>query len=173
MNFRVIEDPIRVVRSGVNLSPANTLGGPRRPARCGPQPQGVLLVEPDSVLSGRLSAVLSAAGLKVERVTDAGAAYERLRRSPAGLVVSNVRLPDESGWLLAAKLRLSSPRPRVWLHSVDRQPWEVPFAAFIGAERLIRDRDELRPLVVRVAATEESEAAADGPDAPSRTPGQF
>ena len=114
-----------------------------------------LLVEPDERSSEQLSAMLVAAGLGVERVACAREAYVRLHRGPADLIVSNIALPDESGWLMAAKLRVADAQQRVWLYySADHQGWGRPMAAFIGVERLIRDSQELFRLATGFAAME-------------------
>jgi DNA-binding response OmpR family regulator len=111
-----------------------------------PQPiacRNVLLVEYRDEVFARLEADLSAAGVQVERATCAAGAAKAYFRSPADLFVVNVDLPDGGGWLLAAKLRLVSAAPRIWLYAPQPLPDAVAMAEYIGADGLIAYEGDL------------------------------
>lgn len=55
----------------------------------------------------------------------------------------NVDLPDGSGWLLTAKLRLASPTPPIWLYAPWPSPDAMAMAEFVGADSLIAYDGEL------------------------------
>ncbi|VAX37222.1 hypothetical protein MNBD_PLANCTO02-3235 [hydrothermal vent metagenome] len=52
----------------------------------------------------------------VQHVSTASEAYQSMMEFPAELVISEIELPDESGWLLAAKLQISHSASQIWLH---------------------------------------------------------
>ena len=64
-------------------------------------------------------------------------------RCSADLLVANFDLPDSSGWLLTAKLRLMSPTPRIWLYAPFPSPQEMAMAQFVGADGLIAYRGDI------------------------------
>jgi response regulator RpfG family c-di-GMP phosphodiesterase len=125
----------RSVRDDTSLSRHN---GPQ-PVAC----RNVLLVEYRDEVFARLAADLMAAGLQVERAVCAASAAKAHVRSPAELVVVNVDLPDGSGWLLTAKLRLMSAAPQIWLYAPWPLPDAVAMAEYVGADGLIRYEGDL------------------------------
>lgn len=123
---------------------AARLAGSASSTRCAPRAIA-LLVEPEwTSEADQLAPALLSAHWEVGIVRSAAEAYERLPGSGAALVVSHLALPDESGWLFAAKLMLAQAGPRVWLFSKHRDPLEKLFAQFVGIDRLVHDGEELR-----------------------------
>ncbi len=56
----------------------------------------------------------------VQQASSAYEAYQTVIDTQIDLIISDIDLPDESGWLMAAKLQISHPATQVWLH-VDRE----------------------------------------------------
>jgi len=67
-------------------------------------------------------------------------------------VVANVDLPDESGWLLTAKLRLVSATPRIWLYALGPLPDAVAMAEYVGADGLIAYDGDLNRLSAAIVS---------------------
>jgi hypothetical protein len=115
-------------------------GEPRPHPRSGPEPvacRNILLVEYRDEVFARLAADLAGLGLQVERAVCMASASRACVRWPADLLVVNVDLPDGSGWLLTAKVRLVSPTPRIWLYIPWPSPDAMAMAEFVGADGLI------------------------------------
>lgn len=97
--------------------------------------KSVLLVEYRDEVFVRLSADLAEAGLLVERVCTGHGVRRHFARHRPALVIANMDTPDESGWLLASKLRLGSPATRIWLYAPrSPSPADQHFARFLAVE---------------------------------------
>lgn len=95
----------------------------------------VLLVEHRDEVFAQLSAPLAEARVLVERVCAAHGVRRHLARHRPELAIVNMDTPDESGWLLASKLRLGSPATRIWLYaSRSPSPTEQHFSRFLEVE---------------------------------------
>ena len=97
----------------------------------------VLVVEHRDEVFARLAADLRAAGMRVERAVSAAEASRRFARRPADLLLTNVDLPDQSSWLLTAKLRLSCPAARVWVYTPRSSAVDAALAKFVEVDKLI------------------------------------
>jgi hypothetical protein len=64
-------------------------------------------------------------------------ALRQYLRNAQGALVINVDLPDYSGWLLVAKLRLTHPSVPVWLYGARPTPHDVKQARFVGANSFL------------------------------------
>ena len=105
--------------------------------------RNVLVVEYRDEVFTRLAADMSGAGLRVERAVGAAAASRVCVRWPADLMVANVDLPDESGWLLTAKLRLATAMPRIWLYALRPSSRAAAMAEHLGADGFIAYEGDL------------------------------
>lgn len=114
--------------------------------------RNVLLVEYRDEVFARLAADLSAAGLQVQRAVCAASASRACVRCPAELLVVNVDLPDGSGWLLTAKLRLAAAAPRIWLYAPWPLPDAVAMAEYVGADGLIAYEGDLGRLSAAIVS---------------------
>jgi len=72
--------------------------------------------------------------------------------SPAAVVLAT-DLPEESGWLTAAKLHHERPGCRVVLVTEQPSPDSYLFSAFIGATALVRREDGIAALEDEVLGT--------------------
>ncbi len=126
--------------------------------------RNILLVEYRDEVFARLAADLVGLGLRIERATCASGASKLCASFSPDLLVVNVDLPDGSGWLLTAKLRLASPTPPIWLYAPRPSPDAMAMAEFVGADSLIAyDGDLCRlsaALVSRVSVVPATRATA-------------
>jgi CheY-like chemotaxis protein len=97
----------------------------------------VLVVEHrDEVFNG-LRVVLEEANLKVERAKLGGVVAAKIRKSVPGLILVNERMPDESGWLITCKLRLSRHAQPVWLYTLQRAYMVADWKEISGVDEVI------------------------------------
>src|SRR5437879_2240366 len=83
-----------------------------------------------------------------------GAEARRLTEKLApAVVVLDVDLADESGWLLCDKLSREQSSPKVFLVAAELTPEHERLASFVGAVTLIRQQDGISALVNEVLET--------------------
>lgn len=97
----------------------------------------VLLVEHRDEVFDRLAVDLVSIQFHVTRAFTASAASRRFAACPSDLMIAHVDLPDESGWLLAAKLRLVFPTARIWLYTAHPSALDRNRARYLGVARLM------------------------------------
>jgi ActR/RegA family two-component response regulator len=97
----------------------------------------VLLVEHRDEVFARLAADLSESGFAVVRATTASEALRLYARAKHMLVVANLSLPDQSGWLLAGKLHFISGDVRIWLYESEKTATDVAMAKFLRVDELL------------------------------------
>ena len=97
----------------------------------------VLLVEHRDEVYARLAADLADADLEVTRATTAFQALAVYARRPYDLVVANLDLPDQSGWLLAAKLHFIHASVNIWLYEPRKTPCHVSMAKFLRVDAIL------------------------------------
>ncbi len=112
--------------------------------------KGVLLVEHRDKVYARLASDLASLQLQVTRASNASAASRRFAACPSNLVIAFVDLPDESGWLLAAKLRLVYPKALIWLYTAFPSARDREGARYLGVACLIEYRGDLLRLGANV-----------------------
>lgn len=105
----------------------------------------VLLVEHRDEVFARLASDFAAMGIRVERASCKAEVFRCLARCSPDLMIANAHLPDEGGWLLTAKLRLSRPTTCVWLYAPRPQSPEYDYglAEFLGVAELIHYQGDL------------------------------
>lgn len=119
-----------------------------RPLAC----RNILIIEYRDEVFARLAADLSEAGLQIERATCATGISRKCASFSADLLVVNVDLPDGSGWLLTAKLRLVPPAPRIWLYAPWPSPNDMAMTEFVGADDLIAYGGDLYRLSTEIVS---------------------
>ena len=112
----------------------------------------VWLVEYRDEVFARLAADLTEAGLQVERALCAACTSRMYARFRPDLLVVNADLPDGSGWLLTAKLRMTFPKPHILLYAPWPLPDAVAMAEFVGADRLIAYEGDLYRLSAAIVS---------------------
>lgn len=100
----------------------------------------VLVVEYRDEVFHRLEADLGWAGFRVTRAYCASEGIIQYFLFRPDLVVANVDLPDQSGWLLTARLCVTEPRPHVWRYKSIATRADAARAGFLGAEELLAYR---------------------------------
>ena len=106
----------------------------------------LLLAYTDSAQAARCARQCRRQGWEVHQ-TRSGREARRL----AGIiepivVVLDVDLADESGWLTAAKLLLERPRQKILLAGAEHTPRRERFARFVGAARFITRAETMAAL---------------------------
>jgi len=118
----------------------------RRASWGGPHPlacRTILVVEYRDEVAARLVADLTAMKKYVKRAACAAEASRCCASFRADLLLVNVDLPDGSGWLLTAKLRLFAPTPHIWLYAASPSSNDLAFTEFVGANGLIDYRGDV------------------------------
>jgi DNA-binding response OmpR family regulator len=95
------------------------------------------LVEYRDEVYARLAGDMSAMGIWVERAASAAEATQTCAHSPPDLMIANVEMPDESGWLLAGKLRFVWPTACIWLYTPRPSGYEQGLAHFLGVAEVV------------------------------------
>lgn len=79
------------------------------------QPTAILVEYRDEVFA-RIAADMTHLGMRVVRANSATEALKLCGAYRPSLVVANVDLPDQNGWLLAGKLQFVDQQIRIWLY---------------------------------------------------------
>lgn len=100
------------------------------------QPTAVLVEHRDEVFA-RIATDLAEAGLRVIRAKSAIGALRRCARCEPSFVLANIDLPDQSGWLLTAKMRLVDPDVPVWLYQPHSSPYHAGTAKYLDVDEVL------------------------------------
>jgi len=103
----------------------------------------VLLVEPRDEVFARIATDLAEFGMRVVRAKSATEALQLVERLKPVLLVGNVDLPGQSGWLMTAKLRLFDRRIRVWLYRHQPSNYGQEIARFLDIRALLTHHGDL------------------------------
>ena len=97
----------------------------------------VLIVEFRDEVYGGLKTLLEEHGFEVER-TECGATVARaFNRFVPDLLLVNEDMPDESGWLITCKLRLTRRWQPVWLYTVRQPRFKADWKEYVGVDEVI------------------------------------
>jgi CheY-like chemotaxis protein len=88
-------------------------------------PPAVLVVEDDRVFGALLEEVLAGEGWQVHLAADAPSALEALAQQTFQVVLTDLVLPEEDGWVVARAARLRDPRCRIVVMSGAMGPEDV------------------------------------------------
>jgi hypothetical protein len=80
--------------------------------------------------------------LGIPRATTAHEVVRHYAEHPFTLVVANLDLPDQSGWLLAAKLNFVDPTAAIWLYEPVRSNMHAAMAKFLRVDELFSIRGQ-------------------------------
>lgn len=99
--------------------------------------QTVLIVEYRDRVYDRLALDFRLIGMRAVRAMCGFEAMGQYMRTRPNLVVANVDMLGQSGWLLTAKLRLVESTSHIWLYTSRRTTKNMSMAKFVGAEELL------------------------------------
>ncbi len=115
----------------------------------------ILLVEHRDEIFARIATDLAEFGMRVVRAKTATEALQLVETYKPVLLVGNVDLPGQSGWLLTAKLRLFDQRIRVWLYRHQASDYGHEIANLLDIDALLAHHGDLfglsQTIVDRVA----------------------
>ena len=103
----------------------------------------VLLVEFRDEVFARIESDMAQAGMRVIRACSATEALKLYGTYKPTLVVVNADQRDQTGWLLAAKLKLVDSWIRVWLYQPRSSARDVCIAEFLEIDELLDYRGNL------------------------------
>ncbi len=112
-------------------------------AACDRRVPTALLVEFRDEVFIRIATDLAQTGMRVIRACSATEALELAVATRPALILANVDQPDQSGWLLTAKLRIIDPRVRVWLYQPRSSTYQALMAEFLDVEELLDYQGDL------------------------------
>ncbi len=168
------ETAVRKQRLRVSESARQVLlQGPEDSARV---PSAVaIVVEPRDDIFRRVAVEAALAGLRVLRARTAVDALTLTVRHRTALVISNTDLPDQSGWLLAAKLRWINPSLAIWLYQAGWTDYHHGLARYLRVDRLLCEENVADSLADRIVELLASPGDTNVPDqampaVPSRSP---
>lgn len=93
-------------------------------AACG-EPSHVLVAEDSGLVAEVIRNVLEEQGFRVSLVQSVAEALEVAEQSPPNLVLSDLRLPDGTGWELLARIRASRPVPAIMMSGYSDETYRV------------------------------------------------
>jgi len=126
---------------------AGTPYGVRHGRSTGPIRPRILLVEYRDEVQSALKDVLGDSGCEVTCSEPGEHVLAAANRSTPHLIMINADMPDQSGWLLAAKLRFGRFRGQIWLYSSRQKSSESGWAEFAEVDRFIEHYASLRHLL--------------------------
>ena len=101
------------------------------------EPPTALLVEHRDEVFARIATDMAESGLCVVRAKSATEALKLCGVYEPALVVANIDLPEQSGWLLAGKLRFVDQRIRVWLYQSETTSYDEGMADYLRVDQLV------------------------------------
>ena len=131
----------------------------------------VVLVEHRGAESAALKTVLARGGCEVKCAASSEAVFVAASRFAPTLIIINADMPDQSGWLIAAKLRLGNYREQMWLY-VSQQPCATAnWKEFAGVDKVIK-HDALFTQFLQTVEQEIADLMAAQSAAPKTTVGR-
>lgn len=115
----------------------------------------VLIAHPDVSYRTAVAWYLRELDWKVTATDTADSLREWARALHPDIVLVASRLPDETGFLACAKLKLEFPQCRVLMLGEKLSAEDARFAQFVGAESLIRRGDGVQKLAEQLLAPAE------------------
>jgi DNA-binding response OmpR family regulator len=115
--------------------------------------QRLVLAHPDVAFGVRAKRCLRRLGWKVALAKSGAGARCLTRELAPAVVVLSTELPDESGWLVCKKLTCEQSNVKVFLIGDRPSAEQARLAAFVGAEKLLRQQDALPSLFKTLGGT--------------------
>ncbi len=115
-------------------------------------PRHVLIVEFRDEIYASLSRVLEDEGLAVSRAEKASEVAAMSSGTSRDIVLINEAMPDESGWLISAKLRLSNTPRRLWMYTAKKLYCLQDWQELAGVEHAFCYEGDLLRLILALRA---------------------
>jgi len=146
-DLRCCDAYLRSAGRDYHLRPSDSIS----PRREGTQRRARALVVEfrDEVYAG-LKAQLEEYGFEVERAESGATVALAFNRFTPDLILINEDMPDESGWVITGKLRLTRHRQPVWLYTIRQPRLKAEWKAFSGVDEVIEYGGVLIRLVQHV-----------------------
>lgn len=107
----------------------------------------VLLVEHRNEVYAALKEALEGVACDTACARSGADVLEEANHCDPSLIIINADMPDQGGWLITAKLRLSRHRQPVWLYVAPQVRWTCEWKVFAGVEKVLEcDTDSGRLL---------------------------
>lgn len=100
------------------------------------QPMALLVEDRDEVFA-RIATDVAESGMRVVRAKSATEALKLCGRYEPALVVANVDLPEQNGWMLASKLRFVDQKIQVWLYQPKSTSYSKGMADYLRVDELL------------------------------------
>ena len=110
----------------------------------------MLLAYADSAFASQCVRIFRRLGWEVHMAAGAAEVQRLVDQYAPAVVVLDVDLPEESGWLTSAKLTLTHPELRIVLLASDRSATLADRAAVVGAAGTVARADGVQALVQAV-----------------------
>ncbi len=113
-------------------------------------PPKVLIVddEPDTVEI--VQSMLQGNGFDFSRAHDGDEALDVARRLKPDLIILDVMMPEQDGWLVCAKLKSVEPSPKILIFTVLRHDQSDRLAEFVHADDIIHKPFTKEQLLAKV-----------------------
>ena len=96
-----------------------------------------LLVEHRDEVFARIAADMAHCGMRVIRACSAIEALKLFGANEPTMVVANVDLPDQNGWMLAGKVRFIDSGVRIWVYQPHSEPGDDGMAEWLEVDELL------------------------------------
>lgn len=100
------------------------------------QPTALLVEHRDEVFA-RIATDIAQCGMRVIRATSAIEALKLFGTCQPTMVVANVDLPDQNGWMLAGKVRFIDSDVRIWVYQPASEPGDDGMAQWLEVDELL------------------------------------
>ena len=133
-NTRCLEGLLRSMKHRQSETDFNRLNVP---TVNGKRLRGVCIVEfRDEVFAG-LRPLFESCGVRVDRAESAGDVQSRVSRLKPDLLLISGNMPDESGWIICAKLRIRQRTPPAWIYLPQAPHLPAQWLEVSGADEVI------------------------------------
>lgn len=133
-NARCLEGLLRSMKHSQSRTHYNRLNVP---TVNGKRLRRVCIVEfRDEIFAG-LRPPFESSGVQVDRAESAGDVQSRVSRLQPDLLLISGNMPDESGWMICAKLRIRQRTPPAWIYLPRTPPLAAQWLRVSGADDVI------------------------------------
>ena len=118
----------------------------------------VLIVDDEADTVEMVDRMLQGRGFEVSHASDGDEALEAAHRLKPDLIVLDVMMPEQDGWLVCAKLKAIQPAPKIIIFTVLKHGESDRMARFVHADDIIH-----KPFTKEQLLTKIAQALGNGP----------